>query len=197
MVGARREERLQQSKEDVGVEPLVEDEHFRAHMANADDEVPFDASLPGYPTAFRRGARRLDAGGRPNPILLPMALDGMSLVLQWGPAATAATLAPLTQRIRQKCTQELGLWTPARHGPHFLGVGPGPADACKTPEEVAAWVQAAAKFLKERRIYVSAKLKVLRVAPHLYTSVADVDRFLVALADFVAQRRLGTTVARL
>jgi len=167
----------------------VEDEHSRVHMANADDEVAFDSQLPGYPEAFRRGARRLDSGGRPNPVLLPMAEDGLALVLSWGPQRIASALAPLTARIARRCTEELGLKVPPRHGPHFLGVGPGLADGCRSPEEVAAWVQAAAAYLKQRRIHVSARLKVLRVAPHLYTSHADVDCFVDTLGAFVHARR--------
>merc|ERR1712232_284215 len=123
--------------EEERLEPLVQDEHQRAHMVNADDEVAFDMQLPGYPRAFRSGARRLDGGGRPNPILLPMAADGLELVLEWDPEQTAKTLAPLTQRIHERCTGELGLWVPPLHGPHFVGVGPGIADACNDPEAVA------------------------------------------------------------
>eukprot|EP00927_Polykrikos_kofoidii_P032682 TRINITY_DN27770_c0_g1_i2.p1 TRINITY_DN27770_c0_g1~~TRINITY_DN27770_c0_g1_i2.p1 ORF type:complete len:392 (-),score=52.14 TRINITY_DN27770_c0_g1_i2:177-1352(-) len=182
--------------EDSRLECLVEDEHTRAHMASADDEVPFDLRLPGYPTEFRMGARRLDGGGRPNPILLPMAADGMALVTQWNPARIAIALAPLTKRIRDRCAKELGLWVPPRHGPHFLGVGPGREDRCQTPEEVRDWVRDAAAFLKDRRIYVSARLKNLRVAPHLYTSSSEVDRFVDELGDFVRLRR-GPPVSRI
>merc|ERR1712232_121087 len=160
-----------------------------AHMANADDEVAFDLKLPGYPTAYRHGARRLDAGGRPNPILLPMAEDGLRLVSEWEPARTAAALEPLTRRIRQRCTDELRLWTPELHGPHFLGVGPGPEDLCASAEEVAEWVRQASAFLKQNRVYVSARLKVLRVAPHLYSSMADVDRFVEVMREFVGRWR--------
>jgi hypothetical protein len=175
--------------QDERLQPLVEDEHMRSHMANADDEVAFDLKLPGYPVALRDGARRLDGGGRPNPILLPMALDGMELVLRWDPATTSAALAPLTQRICLRCSQELGLWVPPVHGPHFVGVGPGERDGCKTLEEVAEWVSAASKRLKQKRIYVTARLKVLRVAPHRYTTFQDVDRFVEELSSFVLDRR--------
>lgn len=176
--------------EDLRLQPLVEDEHSRAHMATADGEVPFDLRLPGYPTAFCKGALRLDGGGRPNPIILPMAADGLEMVQQWGPERIAAALALLTGRIRERCVRELGLWAPERHGPHFVGVGPGPQDACQTPEAVAAWVRDASNFLKQNHVYVTARLKVLRVAPHLYTGVGDVDRFVDVLAAFVRERRL-------
>jgi len=182
---------------DLRLAPLVEDEHPRAHMANGDDEAFFDLKLPGYPKAYVEGAARLDSGGRPNPIVLPMAIDGMKMVLEWGPERIAAALAPLTKRIHDVCTQRLGLWVPPNHGPHFLGVGPGPADGCSNREEVAAWLFDAACYLKTRRIYVTARLKVLRVAPHLYTTIADVDRFLEVLADFVRERRNQTPPARL
>ncbi|CAK0821923.1 unnamed protein product [Prorocentrum cordatum] len=56
---------------------------------------------------------------------------------------------------------------------------------------VSAWVSEAARFLKQRGVHVSARLKVLRVAPHVYTGPADADRFTDALAAFVRQRRGG------
>jgi len=169
--------------------PLVEDEHSRAHMVSNDDEVPFDLQLPGYPAAYKHGACRLDNGGRPNPILLPMAEDGLNMVLEWGVDKIAKTLEPLTRRIHERCVKELGLWVPPQHGPHFLGVGPGPADGCHTPEEVTAWARDAARFLKERRIYVTGRLKVIRVAPHVITSIAEVDRLVETLGKFVRARR--------
>merc|ERR1712194_430592 len=177
---------------DPRLEALVEDEHPRAHMAGADDEVPFDMSLPGYPLEYQLGARRLDSGGRPNPIILPMALDGLRLVSAWGPAYIAETLAPLTARLHKRCEEELGLWVPAVHSPHFLGIGPGPLDHCETIAAASKWVQDASAHLKKNRVYVSARLKVMRVAPHLYTTMADVDRFVEVLGSFVKEGRSAT-----
>merc|ERR1712194_555200 len=134
----------------------------------------FNMTLPGYPTEYQSGAKRLDGGGRPNPIILPMALDGLNHVLEWEPAKTAAALLPLTERIRRRCVDELGLWAPTLHGPHFVGIGPGVLDGRDDPRHVAQWCQDAARFLKKHQIYVTARLKVLRVAPHLYTRVSDV-----------------------
>mmetsp|Transcript_325 Transcript_325/g.692 ORF Transcript_325/g.692 Transcript_325/m.692 type:complete len:428 (+) Transcript_325:111-1394(+) len=169
--------------------PLVEDEHCRLHMKNGDEEVPFDMALPGYPLATKRGARRLDSGGRPNPVLLPMALDGLRLVLRWGPANIADSLEALTLRIEMECRNYFKLWVPKRHGPHFIGVGPGPCDNCTTDEEVHNWVLEATAHLKRHRIIVTPKLKVMRVAPHVYTRDMDVDLFLQAMESFLQSYR--------
>eukprot|EP00971_Amphidinium_carterae_P317689 6315365-Amphidinium_carterae.1 len=71
-------------------------------MQAADSEVPFDDDLPGYPIAYHAGARRLDAGGRPNPILLPMVEHSLSMVLEWSPENVAAALSKLTTRTISK-----------------------------------------------------------------------------------------------
>mmetsp|Transcript_12820 Transcript_12820/g.31959 ORF Transcript_12820/g.31959 Transcript_12820/m.31959 type:complete len:162 (+) Transcript_12820:777-1262(+) len=157
-------------------------------MASADVEVPFDMAVPGYPTELTAAASRADGGGRPNPILLPMIENGLSWVLRLQPARVAATVQPLVTLLRQRC-EELGLWVPRATGPHIIGVGPGQRDACPDQPAVTAWVAAAAAHLKRHKIYVSAKVKVLRVAPHVYNTVEDVEVFVRVLGEFVAGRR--------
>merc|ERR1712070_1039828 len=97
--------------------------------ADGDSVLPFDAAS-GYPEEFMQGARRFDAGGRANPILLPMIEAALSQVLEWSPRSIEATLQPLTASLAAGA-RALDLWVPQHHAPHFLGVYPGPRDVPK------------------------------------------------------------------
>mmetsp|Transcript_27669 Transcript_27669/g.87738 ORF Transcript_27669/g.87738 Transcript_27669/m.87738 type:complete len:109 (+) Transcript_27669:926-1252(+) len=47
----------------------------------------------GYPDAPVPGAARFDAGGRPNPVVVPMVREGLGVVLELRPARVAPALA--------------------------------------------------------------------------------------------------------
>ncbi|CAE8612037.1 unnamed protein product [Polarella glacialis] len=187
--------------QDARSEPIVHDEHNR-FGADKDQILPFDPSRPGYSEKLQLGARRFDSGGRANPILLPMVEAALTQVLAWKPERIAETLASLTNRCAAG-SKQLGFVTPALHAPHFLGVGPGPAhlenelslsrrggEAELTRAEAALrWADAASAHLKkEQGVCVSARAGVLRVAPHVYNSPADVDLFLEGLKSFQEAR---------
>ena len=46
--------------------------------------------------AFQAGAKRFDAGGRPNPVLLPMVATALKQVLEWSPERISERLEMLT-----------------------------------------------------------------------------------------------------
>jgi len=175
-------------------EPLVQDEHNRAG-ADGDICLPFKLVPPGYSEVFQDGAKKFDAGGRVNPILMPMVAAALKQVLEWHPDQISSTLAPLTERCAERA-RAMGLETPPWHAPHFLGVGPGPADLgqqCRMTSSdrsraAERWADEAAAYLKQKRIYVSSRAGVLRVAPHLYNTLHDIDALFDALASF-RQRR--------
>lgn len=172
-------------------EPIVHDEHNRVG-ADGDKVLPFHPTL-GYAEEWMVGARRFDSGGRPNPILLPMVEMALTQILAWGQANIEVSLSLLTARVAAG-SRVLGLSVPAHFAPHFVGVGPGPQDAPggKSPVDVEArerWADAASSHLEARNIYVSSRGGSLRVAPHVYNTFDDIDKFLEALGSFVRVRR--------
>lgn len=57
-------------------------------------------TVAGYPTAFLpEPGRRLDAGGRPSPLLLPMMCLGAELVMGLGAGRIAEYCRPLSMMI--------------------------------------------------------------------------------------------------
>lgn len=132
------------------------------------DGLPLDENSTNRPGGVPApGARRYDRGERNDPILLPMALAGMEIVLEWGIEAVAEHLRHLTDRLAQHASS-LGLDVlPAElRTPHILGVRiPGGMP----PDLIAA--------LAAEGVYCSDRLGVLRVSPHVWCREEDPDRF--------------------
>jgi selenocysteine lyase/cysteine desulfurase len=134
------------------------------------------ASLADYTDQYRSGARRFDVGQRTSFGLVPMAIAATDQLLDWTVSEVAASLEAVTEQIARRA-QDLGLATPGRHqrGPHMLGIDL-PRDAAR----------AAARRLEDDRVIASVRGSSLRIAPHLHTTQADIDRLLSALTAAVS-----------
>ncbi|MBI1778981.1 MAG: aminotransferase class V-fold PLP-dependent enzyme [Proteobacteria bacterium] len=129
--------------------------------------VESEPSPKGYPEAFAAGARRYDMGERSNFIQLPMANVAMEQLLAWTPRAIADAIEPMTDRIAEHAAMRQLPVPPKRHrAAHMIGVGfkGGP------PEGLMERLQA-------RKAYASIRTGALRMSPHVYNSVEEVDRF--------------------
>lgn len=148
-------------------EPLEETWMGRAGSENFKD-------LVNYRDEYQPGAVRYDVGERANFALMPMAIAGLELVLDWQPARvqayTAALSAPLMERVRALgYAVEEADW----RGAHLFGL------------RAPAWQDLTAlnARLRARRVHVSLRGSAIRVSPHVYNDAADVE----ALADALAQ----------
>jgi selenocysteine lyase/cysteine desulfurase len=129
------------------------------------------ARLVDYTDELQPGARRFDVGARSNFMLTPMAVAALEQVLEWSVDAVGATLAEVTAAI-ERGARDRGLDAiPAGdRGPHMIGIGlPEPV-----PEDLVAQLAA-------RDVYTGVRSSWLRVAPHLHTTDADVERLFGAL----------------
>ena len=131
------------------------------------------AGLVLYVDEFQPGARRYDVGEVSNFTLVPVARAAVELVLEWGVEAVAATIAALNERVVAGAERlGLGVAPAAARSPHLLGVRLGGAtDPARLAERLAA-----------ERVHVSVRGDAVRVAPHVYNTVEDVDRLLAVLA---------------
>jgi selenocysteine lyase/cysteine desulfurase len=127
--------------------------------------------LVDYEDRYREGARRYDVGERSNFALLPMVNAGLDQVLAWGVDRIEATLAVTTARL-EEIGADAGFRAAPREqrAPHFIGL----SREAGLPEDLVA------RF-REQSVYVGTRGASLRVAPHLHTSDADLDRFAEAL----------------
>ena len=119
------------------------------------------------------GARRFDVGETSNFALMPMAIEALGLLLEWGVPRISETIGTLTGPLVKRAT-ELGLEAvpPALRAPHYIGLRfPGGVPR-ELPQRLAA-----------ERVYVSVRARgALRVAPHVYNTEADIDRLIQAIA---------------
>ena len=132
------------------------------------------ARLTDYRDDYQAGARRFDVGERTNFTLVPMAIAALEQLLDWQVDRIAGALAIHTGRIEREAAARGLLPLPAgERGPHMLGI------------RVPGSTSTLAPALAARGVYVSVRAGLVRVAPHAYTSEADIDLLLDALAGQV------------
>jgi selenocysteine lyase/cysteine desulfurase len=129
------------------------------------------ARLVDYTDELQPGARRFDVGARTNFTLAPMAIAALEQVLEWTVAGIAGALAGTTAAIeRGALARSLDPIPASDRGSHIVGIrlpDPRPGDLVGR--------------LAERDVYAGVRSSWLRVAPHLHTTEADVDRLFAAL----------------
>ncbi len=118
-------------------------------------------------TAYVTNARRYDMGERDHYISLEMASIGMEMVAGWGSEAIIERLRLLTDRLADGLRNSGVLVSDPRvRAPHILSLRfPG-----GMPDDLIARLEA-------ENVFVSPRLGLIRISPHVYNDEADVDRF--------------------
>lgn len=130
------------------------------------------ASLVEYRDAYAPGARRYDVGERSNFVLLPMAMEAMRQLLEWGVTSVAETLAGLTGLVEGEAARRGMRVVPAeKRVGHMIGLGLDPG----APRDLAV-------RLGGEGVFVSVRGRSLRVSPHLYNTERDVEKLFDALS---------------
>jgi len=136
----------------------------------------------GYPDDFVPGARKLDAGGRTQPILMPMLRTALEKVTLVDTEQAQAQLRCLMQPLRE--------W--AAQSPH---VRPIPASDAYADHIVGLEIKDASpirlqsvqtRLADEFQIIVSVRCGVLRISPYLDNTVEDVILFVKALEQVIS-----------
>jgi selenocysteine lyase/cysteine desulfurase len=170
----------------VGV-PLEYHEHKRRGAAG-DVCLPFNvAGNTPYEERYASGAMRFCAGGRINPIIVPMLAHSLNkIVYEWGVENISQKNKKMTDEIKREC-DDLGLTT-AENYHHIIGIKQrGNLDF---PEQISRW-------LKDKvNIIISARFKYLRVAPQVYNTPREVTIFVRALREFMRLQLLVKTGVR-
>ena len=132
--------------------------------------------LIDYRDELQPGARRFDVGQRTNFELTPMAIAGLEQLLEWGIEQIAINLRQRTDEMAARA-RELGLapLPDDQRGPHLLGID--------LPEATRPRLL---KALAEQGCHAAIRGSALRIAPHLHVTDRDIDRFMTALEDAIA-----------
>ena len=127
--------------------------------------------LVEYCDDYQKGARRFDVGQRSNPIMLPMAIAAFRQLLDWDIARIHATLTQMNDYLASSL-QNLPLTVadkPFRSG-HMIGL-----------HYTERWPDVIRRTMVEAGIHVSYRSKGMRISPHVYNTMEDIDR----LIDFL------------
>jgi selenocysteine lyase/cysteine desulfurase len=129
------------------------------------------ASLVEYREEYRQGARRFDMGEFPQFVLVPMAQAALEQLLSWGIERIEASIGLLTDHLVAGALKVgYEVLPAAQRSAHLIGLRhPG-----GIPEGLP-------ERLKAAQIYVSLRGDSIRVAPHLYNTLADIERLLEVL----------------
>lgn len=121
--------------------------------------------LVDYEDRYQSGAVRFDVGERSNFALLPGAVAGLDLVLEWTPSAISDYVDRLSQPLWEVASQfGFRIEDAAWRSPHLFGL--------RMPDGVdLADLKAR---LDEGRVSVSIRGSSLRVSPNVYNDDADV-----------------------
>jgi len=152
-----------------GLSPI---DHNERNRKNPGDGLGDD----GYNIELLENAGRLDGGGRPNPVLLPLLHASMQQILKWGIKNIEKHTATLTEHIALKA-KEMRMTVPENHSPHIIGVSYSGKDGWDKTQRLQ-------KYLKKRKIYTSFRLGAIRIGVWVYNTEEDVERFFAAVNDF-------------
>ena len=133
------------------------------------------SGLVAYEDAFQPGARRYDVGERSNFALLPMAAVALQQLIDWEVDNVSETIGALTDRIEEKAGK-LGIAAipKGRRVRHMIGLKLG----TEAPDDLA-------RRLTDHNVFVSVRGESVRVAPNLYNTEEDVERFFDVLGRVV------------
>jgi selenocysteine lyase/cysteine desulfurase len=131
-----------------------------------------NSELPPYmrDASYVPNARRYDMGERDHYISLEMASIGMEMVAAWGSDAIIERLRMLTDRLADGLRNSGVLVSDARlRAPHILSLRFPAGMPDNLVDRLAA-----------ENVFVSPRLGLMRISPHVYNDEADVDRFVDA-----------------
>ena len=131
------------------------------------------AGLVRYQPEYGPGATRFDVGERSNFVLAPMLLAALRMIERWGVENIYAYCSRLSSAIAGAASElGYGVEDDAFRAGHLFGLRlPGGAD-----------VVALRDGLSRRKVSVSIRGDAIRVSPHVYNNMADVEALVEGLA---------------
>jgi aspartate aminotransferase-like enzyme len=169
------------------------DQHERGRVGSNEegwDEIIFmDKETGFYPDPFFPDARRFDAGGKANPVTVPMVRAGLESVLRIGAEnverCTRALTNSVVQQLQSIFGEHLLVREETQRSAHILGVRFHPT----SPLHAAVSLVELNARLKQERVFASVRGEWLRLSLYVHNTPADVRRF-VSLFTLTAQDML-------
>ena len=127
------------------------------------------ANLVRYEPRYAAGARRFDTSTRVNPVLIDMLAASLALFASWGVPAVRDRCAALSDALGPRLSP-LGytVAAPGEHAANIIGIHQGDAPP----------FTGLAERLRASNIHVSIRGSAVRVSPHVYNDLDDINRLL-------------------
>lgn len=125
------------------------------------------ARLVDYKDDYEEGARRYDMGEKSNFINVAIAIDALEFFQKFGVDEISAYIKTLTDYIAERAN-EIGL--NVAEDKHRVANLIGINFKDGVPEGLS-------KVLSDNNVFVSIRGNSIRIAPHVYNDIADIDRF--------------------
>src|SRR5699024_9533835 len=127
-----------------------------------------------YTDEYQPGALRYDVGERSNFILMPMMIEALKQIIDWGPQNIQQYCQALTEDLIQKLP-EFGyqIEEPNWRGHHLFGI--------RLPEHLNR-VELQQK-LQSNNIHLSLRGTAVRISPNVYNTRDDMDKLLQLLTQ--------------
>ena len=158
------------------------DQHGRSRQVETDSswDAAKDSMGPnGYPEKFVTNARKFDAGGKPNPILLPMLRVSMEKVVQLDLQQVQKDLQELTRPIVDWAAKNNFELSPGPQAWHLIGIRPS-ASKNMTPDQMIQVVSS----LQREGILIAVRCGAFRISPYVDTQPEDIQFLLDGLSKY-------------
>lgn len=127
-------------------------------------------TLTNYVTAYRNGARKFDMGEFPQINLAPMAIAGLKQIINWEIDTIQTTIKKLTDRIIDYKIKMNIYDHNAISAGHIASIPLNNMD-----------VHALKERLQNNKVVVSFRATSIRISPHMYNDIDDIDKLLYCL----------------
>ena len=129
--------------------------------------------LVDYQEDYKEGARRYDMGEKSNFINVAIAIDAFEFFQKHGVDAISSYIKSLTDYIAAEARKiGLSVEEDKHRVPNLIGINFKEGVPKNVPEALA-----------QKNVYVSIRGDSIRIAPHVYNDIADVDRFFEVLKE--------------
>jgi selenocysteine lyase/cysteine desulfurase len=158
------------------------DQHGRSRQVESSSswDASKDSMGPnGYPEKFVSNARKFDAGGKPNPILLPMLRVAMEKVVRLDLSQVQKYLQELTQPIVDWATRNSFELSPGPQAWHLIGIRPSDSKNM-TPDQMIQVVSS----LQGEGILIAVRCGAFRISPYIGTQPEDIQVLLDGLSKY-------------
>ena len=171
------------------------DQHDRARDWKGRSVADRNTMTPnGYPTKFVTGARKLDAGGRSQPLLVPMLRAALEKVHQIDTIQAQSELQSLVQPLRDwaRANPHVHDLLSNGHASHILGLMP---QSSLSAEQMLEYAK---QLADDFHVIVAVRCGVFRISPYLDNTAAEVMQLINALeAKLSANSKSKVSTCRL